>query len=164
MEETLSTPDDHLTRAIQLALENVRTRKGRPFGAVLVKDDQVVATGVNTVLSSHDPTAHAELEAIRAAARTQQNPRLDGYVMYASGHPCPMCLAVMYLVGIRQVYYAYSNEDGEPFGLSTKNLYAELAKPLSAQAMQLEYRPLRLPEQDLYEAWGQIDRDRSRNI
>ena len=75
-----------------------------------------------------------------------------------------MCLAVMYLVGIRQVYYAYSNEDGEPFGLSTKNLYAELAKPLSAQAMQLEYRPLRLPEQDLYEAWGQIDRDRSRNI
>jgi tRNA(Arg) A34 adenosine deaminase TadA len=152
-----------LTLAIQLALENVRTRKGRPFGAVLVKDGQVIATGVNTVLSSHDPTAHAEIEAIRAAARTQQNSRFDGHVMYASGHPCPMCLAAMYLAGIRQVYYAYSNEDGEPFGLSTKHLYAELAKPISAQVMQLEYRPLRLPELDLYEAWGEMNRDPSGN-
>lgn len=160
----MSTPDDHLTLALQLALENVRTRKGRPFGAVLVKDGHVIATGVNSVLSSHDPTAHAELEAVRAAARAQQNPRLDGHVMYASGHPCPMCLAAMYLAGIRQVYYAYSNEEAEPFGLSTKHLYAELAKPLPAQAMQLEYRPLRLPAQDLYESWAQINRNPARNL
>jgi tRNA(Arg) A34 adenosine deaminase TadA len=159
----VSTPDNHLTLAIQLALENVRTSKGRPFGAVLVKDGRIIATGVNTVLSSHDPTAHAEIEAIRAAAHTQQNPGLDGHVMYASGHPCPICLAAMYLVGIHQVYYAYSNEDGEPFGLSTKHLYAELAKPLSSQAMRLEYRPLRLPEQDLYEAWAEMNRDPSRD-
>jgi guanine deaminase len=134
-------------------------RKGRPFGAVLVKDGRLVATGVNSVLSNHDPTAHAELEAIRAAARAQQNPRLDGHVMYASGHPCPMCLAAMYLAGIRKAFYAYSNEEAEPFGLSTKHVYTELAKPLSEQAMQLEHRPLRLPGQDLYEAWAQTNRD-----
>lgn len=150
-------PEDHLALAIQLALENVQTRKGRPFGAVLVKDGQVVATGVNTVLSSHDPTAHAELEAIRAAARTQRTPQLEGLVMYASGHPCPMCLAAMYLAGIRQVYYAYSNEDGEAYGLSTSRLYAELAKPLSAQSMKLKYLPLRPAGQDPYEAWRQMN-------
>jgi guanine deaminase len=160
---SLSIPDNHLTQAIQLAFDNVRTRKGRPFGAVLVKDEQIIATGVNTVLSSHDPTAHAEIEAIRAATRARQNPRLDNHVMYASGHPCPMCLAAMYLVGIRQVYYAYSNEDGEPFGLSTKQLYAEIAKPLSTQAIQLEYRPLRLHGRDLYETWSEMTRDPTGN-
>jgi tRNA(Arg) A34 adenosine deaminase TadA len=70
-----------------------------------------------------------------------------------------MCLAAMYLAGIRQVYYAHSNEDGEPYGLSTRDLYAELAKPLSAQAMQLESLPVRPAEQDLYETWWQINRD-----
>jgi guanine deaminase len=73
--------EDHLALAIQLCLDNVHTRKGGPFGTVLVKDDQIVATGVNAVLSSHDPTAHAELEAIPAAAGTRQNPRLDGRFM-----------------------------------------------------------------------------------
>lgn len=153
METRLPKPEEHLALAIQLALDNVRTRKGRPFGAVLVKDGQIVATGVNSVLSSHDPTAHAELQAIRTATSKQQTPRLDGHVMYASGHPCPMCLAAMSLAGIRQVYFAYSNEDAEPYGLSTNDLYAELAKPLSERAMQLAYMPLRPAGQDLYEAW-----------
>lgn len=155
----MSPPDDPLALAIQLALENVQTRQGRPFGAVLVKDGKVVATGVNSVLATHDPTTHAELEAIRAATRSQQNRRLDGHIMYASGHPCPMCLAAMYLAGIRQVFYAYSQEDGEPFGLSTSDLYAELAKPLTDQSMKLEYQPLRPGGQNLYEVWHQIGRD-----
>lgn len=155
----MSKPEDYLALAIQLALDNVLIRKGRPFGALLVKDGQIVSTAVNTVLSSHDPTAHAELEVIRAATSAQQNPRLDGHVMYASGHPCPMCLAAMYLVGIRQVYYAYANEDGESVGLSTSGLYAELAKPLSMQTMRLEYRPVRSGGQDLYEAWKRLNVD-----
>lgn len=143
--------------AVGLALENVKIKKGRPFGAVLVKDGQVVATGVNTVLSTHDPTAHAELQAIQAGARKLQSPRLEGHVMYASGHPCPMCLAAMYLAGIREVYYAYSNEDGEPYGLSTKTLYTELAKPLSSQAIKIEHRPLRPDGEEPYEAWKRIN-------
>lgn len=160
----MSKPEDYLTLAMQLAFDNVQTQKGRPFGAVLVKDGQVVATGVNSVFLSHDPTAHAELEAIRTAALTLQNPRLDGHVMYATGYPCPMCLAAMYLVGIRQVYYAYSNEDGGPYGLSTNSLYAELAKPFSTQAMQFTYLPLRPRGQQLYEAWRQINTEALKNL
>lgn len=152
-----SKPEDYLAMAVQLALENVKEKKGRPFGAVLVKDGQVLATGVNTVLSTYDPTAHAELQAIQAGSRKLQSARLDGHIMYASGHPCPMCLAAMYLAGIREVYYAYSNEDGEAFGLSTRELYAKLAKPLPAQAMQLEYRPVRLEGEDPYEVWKRIN-------
>src|SRR5918996_3506593 len=142
-----------LRQAIDLAAANVTQRRGRPFGAVLVKDDRVIATGVNEVEATGDPTAHAELQAIRAASRVLASPRLDGCVMYASGHPCPMCLSAMYLTSVSEVCYAYSNEDGEPFGLSTAELYAELAKPLCEQAMRLEHRPIRLPDGDPYQAW-----------
>lgn len=156
-----SKHEDFLALAVKLALDNVQDDHGRPFGAVLVKDQAIVATGVNTILASGDPTAHAELEAIRAAARVQSSPRLDGHVMYASGHPCPMCLAAMYLTGIREVYYAYSNEDGEPFGLSTREIYAELAKPLAAQSLQMHHLPLPGAGRELYEAWRRTDRSKS---
>ncbi|MFX8751226.1 nucleoside deaminase, partial [Acinetobacter baumannii] len=77
----------------------------------LVKDGKVIATGVNEIGATGDPTTHAELQAIRAASRALGSPRLDGCVIYASGHPCPMCLAAMHLTGITEVTYAYSNED-----------------------------------------------------
>lgn len=157
----MSTPEEFLALAVRLAVENVQKRKGRPFGAVLVQDGQVVATGVNTVLTSHDPSAHAEMEAIRSACRTRQSTRLDGHVMYASGQPCPMCLAAMYLAGIRQAQYAYSNEEAEPYGLSTLGLYAELAKPLPEQSMRLDHRPLRPSGEDLYELWQRTSRDQA---
>jgi guanine deaminase len=149
----MSTPDDFLRMAIEIALRNVREHGGRPFGAVIAKDGEVVATGVNEMHVAQDPTTHAELQAIRAASRALGSARLDGCVMYASGHPCPMCLGAMYLTGIVDVYYSYSNKEGVPFGLSTAELYAELAKPLSAQAIRMEHRPVRLAGEDLYELW-----------
>src|SRR5688572_7088440 len=81
-------------------------------GAVLVRDGEVIARAVNRIHETGDPTAHAELVAIREAAQALGRPRLDGCVVYASGHPCPMCLAAMHLCGIAAAYYAYSNEDG----------------------------------------------------
>jgi guanine deaminase len=151
--EPPKTPDDLLRMAIEIAMQNVREHGGRPFGAVIARDGEIVATGVNETHLAQDPTAHAELQAIRSASKALGSRRLDGCVMYASGHPCPMCLSAMYLTGISEVCYAYSNEDGEPFGLSTAELYAELAKPLFEQAMRLEYRPIRLPGEDLYKVW-----------
>ncbi len=141
-----------LVEAITLARDNVDAG-GRPFGAVLVKDGAVVATGVNEIHSTNDPTTHAELQAIRAASRALGSPRLDGCVVYASGHPCPMCLSAMYLPGIREVVYAYSQEDGAPFGLSSANIYAELAKPLAEQALKIAYVRVRPEGEDLYERW-----------
>ncbi|MCY1080708.1 nucleoside deaminase [Archangium lansingense] len=149
----MSSPTDHLLEAIALARDNVR-RGGRPFGAVVVKDGNVIARGVNEILATNDPTAHAELLALRAAGRALGTPRLDGCSVYASGHPCPMCLAAMRMAGIKEVAFAYSNEEGEPYGLSTAAIYAELAKPLAQQAMKMVHLPVRPEgETELYELW-----------
>ncbi|MBG5233533.1 nucleoside deaminase [Pseudomonas aeruginosa] len=142
-----------MREAIALARANVEAG-GRPFGAVLVRDGRVLARGVNQIHETHDPSAHAELQAIRQACQALGSPRLDGCVIYASGHPCPMCLAAMHLCGIQAAWFAYSNEDGEPFGLSTATLYAEMARPPERQSLPL--RALRpAGEEGLYRQWRQ---------
>ncbi|WP_315918091.1 nucleoside deaminase [Mesorhizobium sp. SP-1A] len=149
----MSSPRNFLCEAIELARDNISSG-GRPFGAVVVRGGEVVARGVNEIHSTNDPTSHAELNAIRAAAMALGSPRLDGCAVYASGHPCPMCLAAMRLAGIGEVAYAYSNEDGEPFGLSTAAIYAELARPFAEQSMKITHLPVRQEgPADLYRAW-----------
>lgn len=143
----------YLREAIRLAQANME-QGGRPFGAVIVRDGQVLATGVNQILTTNDPTSHAELNAIRAASQKLGTPSLAGCAVYASGHPCPMCMAAMRLAGVAEVAYAYSNDDGEPFGLSTAAIYADLAKPFAQQSMKIAYVPVRLDgAEDLYAQW-----------
>ena len=149
-----------LCEAIELAHANI-AKGGRPFGAVVVKDGEVVATGVNEIHSSNDPTAHAELTAIRAASRKLGSPNLAGCSVYASGHPCPMCMAAMRMAGVGEVTYAYSNDDGAPYGLSTAEIYAELVKPFVEQSMKIRYVPVRSAQHpDIYADWekGQANR------
>ena len=149
----MSDAERYLRQAIALALANMEAG-GRPFGAVIVRNGAVIATGVNEILGTNDPTAHAELMVVRAASRALGSPDLAGCAVYASGHPCPMCMAAMRLAGVGEVYYAYSNEDGAPYGLSTAAIYAELAKPFSEQSMKIRHVPVR-PESgpDLYDEW-----------
>lgn len=144
--------EDFLKRAVALAESNVRDSGGRPFGALVVKDGAVLASGVNEIGVTGDPTAHAELSAIRRAAQVLGSPRLDDCVVYASGQPCPMCLSAMYLTGVKAVRFAFSNVQGEPFGLSTAAVYAELAKPLDAQA--LDIRQVAVGEPEAYRIWA----------
>jgi tRNA(Arg) A34 adenosine deaminase TadA len=145
--------DQHyLQRAVELARRNVQ-QGGRPFGALLVRNGRVLAEAVNEIHLSQDPTAHAEMLAIRAASR-QLGPRLDDCVIYASGQPCPMCLAAMYLCGVSRAVFAASNEQAQPFGLSTAAIYQQLSKPLEAQRLPL----LHLPQAAmiaLYQDWQQ---------
>lgn len=144
-----------LHQAIALAYENLQ-RGGRPFGAVVVQGGKSIATGVNEINDTHDPTAHAELSALRKASQVLKSPRLQGCTVYASGQPCPMCLAAMHMAGIEAVFYAYSNEEAAPFGLSTASVYAELAKPLVEQSMRIRHMPLRIDGlADLYRQWQQ---------
>lgn len=146
------TDMDFMREAIAIARANIAAG-GRPFGAVIVRDGQEIARAANLIHVSHDPTAHAELLAIRQASRVLQSPRLDGCVIYASGHPCPMCLAAMHLCGVAAAQYAYSNEDGEPYGLSTAAIYAQMALPPAAQSIALKQaRPQ--GEDRLYEEWA----------
>lgn len=119
---------DHETRlreAVRLAQENHR-KGGRPFGAVLTFGDSIIATGVNDIMRTHDISAHAEMAALREACRLLQRPNLAGGIMYASGQPCPMCLAAMVLAGIKEVYYAFDNEDAAPYGFSSTKVYEAL--------------------------------------
>ncbi|MCU4580851.1 nucleoside deaminase [Acinetobacter gyllenbergii] len=147
---------DFLRQAIELAYQNCE-QGGRPFAAVLVKDGQVIASGVNEILKSNDPTAHAELLAIRAASQRLGTANLDGCVVFASGQPCPMCLAAMRMAGINRVIYAHSNDDAEAYGLSTAAIYADLAKPFAEQSMMIGYVPIRIEAKpNLYGYWKSI--------
>ena len=149
----MSDENRFLGEAIELARANIG-RGGRPFGAVLVRDGAVVATAVNEIHATNDPTSHAEMNAIRAASHKLGSPDLRGSAVYASGHPCPMCMAAMRLAGVEKVFYAYSNDDGTPFGLSTAAVYEDLARPFAEQSMAIRYVPVR-PEgkADLYAEW-----------
>ena len=145
------TDEDYMRDAVALARTNIQAG-GRPFGAGLVRDGAIGARAANEIHQSHDPTAHAELLAIRRASQALGSARLDGCVIYASGHPCPMCLAAMHLCGIGRAFFAYSNEDGEPYGLSTAGIYAEMTRPPARQSVAL--RLLRPAGEDgLYDLW-----------
>ena len=124
---------DHVSfmrEAVQLAQDN-RAKGAQPFGAVLTRDGKRIATGVNEIVQTCDPTSHAEMQAVRAASAVLKQPRLDGCVVYASGYPCPMCLAAMVNSGIEKVYYAFDNQDAAPYDMSSDAAYAALGLALA---------------------------------
>jgi guanine deaminase len=139
-----------IDQAVQLAAENV-AYNGKPFGAVIVKDGQVIATGVNDVLQNNDPTAHAEMQAIRLAAQKGNEMFLQGATMYASGHPCPMCLAAMYLTGFEKVYYHTSLDEVEDTPLDVKPVYWQLQKPFAEQAIALIKMETTVPQNPVHD-------------
>lgn len=145
----MSTDTALLRRAVHLAHDN-RARGGRPFGAVIARGGEVIATGVNDIVHSHDPTTHAEMQALRSASRHLAQARLDGCVVYASGHPCPMCLAAMVMGGVQAVYYAFDNDDAAPYGLSSAAAYAALRLPLVPPPLPLTRLDTGVTAQQLY--------------
>ena len=114
--------------ACEIASENI-DNGGGPFGAVIVKDGEVIATGGNTVTLTNDPTAHAEVNAIRNACRLTHNFKLDGCVVYSSCEPCPMCLSALYWAGVKRVYYANTQHDARDINFDDNFIYLELEKP-----------------------------------
>ncbi|MFM4829262.1 nucleoside deaminase [Aeromonas rivipollensis] len=131
---------------MQLALTH-RQQGGRPFAALLVRDNQLVASAVNRMLEAGDPSRHAELEALREGSR--KGP-LAGAVVYASGHPCPMCLCALVMNGISAVYYAFDNEDAAPFGFDSSASYDRLRLPLCPPPLPLIKLPSSIPAAALY--------------
>ena len=116
--------------AIRLARENVRSGNGGPFGAVIVREGKVLGRGVNLVTASNDPTAHAEMLAIREACQALGTFRLEACSIYCSCEPCPMCLAAIYWARIDKVYYAAQREDAAAVGFSDEFIYTELNRPV----------------------------------
>ena len=130
------TPEDkkYMAMAAKLAEENVKNGGG-PFGCVIVRDGEVVATGVNTVTRTDDPTAHAEVNAIREACRRGKTFNLAGCTVYSSCEPCPMCFSALYWAGVSRVYYGNTQEDAEAINFSDRFIYQQLEKPAVDRAI-----------------------------
>lgn len=129
--------EDFMRRAIELAVENVNNGGG-PFGAVIVHDGQVVATGVNRVTASNDPTAHAEVNAIRSACTKLGTFNLSGCVLYTSCEPCPMCLGAIYWAHIDKIYYGANQHDAAAVNFDDSFIYKELELPISKRKKPIE--------------------------
>jgi len=119
---------EFLRRAIALAVHNVESSGGGPFAAVITRDGKIVGEGVNTVTTSHDPTAHGEVNAIRAACRELETFTLAGCELYTSCQPCPMCLAACYWARLDAIYYGASAGDAARAGFDDAFLYDEFRK------------------------------------
>jgi guanine deaminase len=137
MKKTNRTGDvTFLEEAIRLSRRGMRANDGGPFGSVVVRSGRVVGRGWNRVLVSHDPTAHAEVEAIRAASKRLKRFDLSDCVIYASCEPCPMCLSAIYWSGIRRVVYANRAVDAARIGFADQFIYDELARPAGRRKMK----------------------------
>jgi guanine deaminase len=133
---TLSDPNpEFLRHAIALATANVESGKGGPFAAVIVQQGKIVGEGVNTVTATNDPTAHGEVNAIRAACKTLGTFTLSGCELYTSCEPCPMCLAASYWARLDAVYYGAAAADAARAGFDDAFLYAELRKENYARTL-----------------------------
>jgi guanine deaminase len=122
----MSSPSEWMQRAIDLAVENVRQGLGGPFGALVVRDGAIVGSGANAVTSANDPTAHAEIMAIRAACRTLSSFQLSSCEIYTSCEPCPMCLGAIYWARPARVYFASTRADAAAAGFDDAHIYEEL--------------------------------------
>lgn len=144
--------DHFMKRAVALSREHMAAGDGGPFGAVVVKDGTILGEGWNRVTSAHDPTAHAEIVAIRDACRRLGTFSLEGAVIYASCEPCPMCLAAIYWARIGAVYYANDRTQAAAIGFDDARLYDEIAAPIEARTLPM----IHLPNDDartVFEAW-----------
>jgi guanine deaminase len=129
-----------MAKAIELAIENVRSGSGGPFAAVVVKEGRVIATGTNLVTSASDPTAHAEVVAIRAACASLGSFQLHGCDLYATCEPCPMCLGAIYWARPYRVFFGGSASDAAAAGFDDAFIYQQLSLPHSAR--RISFVPL----------------------
>jgi tRNA(Arg) A34 adenosine deaminase TadA len=119
----------YMRRAIRLSIDNVE-KGGGPFAAIIVKDGEIVSEGTNRVAEENDPTAHAEMVAIRAAAQKLQRFKLRDCILYSTCEPCPMCLGAVYWSGMRTVFFANSRKDAASYGFDDSYIYEQMGKPL----------------------------------
>lgn len=141
-----------MRKAIRISINNVTKQKGGPFGAIVVKDGKIIARGANQVTSSNDPTAHAEVVAIRKACKTLKTFQLTGCEIYTSCEPCPMCLGAIYWARPDKLYYANSKEDAAAISFDDQFIYDEIAKPLEQRKLFTK-QVLREKALEAFEKW-----------
>ncbi len=136
MEDYKFTAEDRefMQKAIDLSIENV-ANGGGPFGAVIVHNGEIIATGTNRVTANNDPTAHAEVSAIREACAKVKNFKLEGSTCYTSCEPCPMCLSALYWAGVERIIYGNTKDDAKSINFDDSFIYDEIAKPYALRTI-----------------------------
>lgn len=153
----MTEQDKHfMQHAIQLAEKGMRAKEGGPFGAVVVKDDKIIGEGWNRVTSTNDPTAHAEVMAIREACAYLYAFQLEDCTIYTSCEPCPMCLGAIYWARPKRVVYACNKQDAADIDFDDQFIYDEIAKEMDAR--QIEFSQLMQKEgKEVFNTWKNMD-------
>lgn len=147
------THDEYLHIAFENAFSGMRNNQGGPFGAVIVSRGNIIGTGYNMVTATNDPTAHAEIVAIRRACIHNNSFDLSGAVLYSTCEPCPMCMSAIYWANIQKVYYSLSRDDAAKIGFNDKLIYEELAKPVDNRSLKMAQLHLPVAD-DLFIEWS----------
>lgn len=147
------TDEHYLREAIALARQGMERNDGGPFGCVIVKDGEVIGRGNNRVTSSNDPTAHAEVVAIREACQKLGSFQLNGCTLYTSCEPCPMCLGAIYWARPDRIVFAATREDAATAGFDDQLIYDELPLPTEQRRIPTTAGLLRLDAQAVFSAW-----------
>jgi len=145
-----------MQEAIELSRRNIRAGNGGPFGAMIVRDGTVLARGTNLVTSNNDPTAHAEIVAIREACRQLGSFQLEGCELYSSCEPCPMCLGAIYWARLSAIYYANTRSDAAAIGFDDEFLYKELSVPLPERRIPMK-QLLRSEALLVFKEWDEME-------
>jgi len=145
-----------MEQAVDIAVSNVHSRRGGPFGAIVVKDGKIVGVGRNEVTSLNDPTAHAEVQAIRDACRNLGSYQLTDCVIYTSCEPCPMCIGAIYWARPSAVYFAATKHDAARAGFDDHFIYEQIALPMEQRSIEMK-RIVTGNENAPFEAWKRTD-------
>jgi tRNA(Arg) A34 adenosine deaminase TadA len=145
-----------MKEAIELSRKNIREGNGGPFATVIVKDGAIIARGTNLVTSTNDPTAHAEIVAIREACRNLGSFQLEGCTVYSSCEPCPMCLGALYWARPKAIYFANTRDDAAAAGFDDRFLYDELPRRLSERKIPM-IQLMRDEALVAFQEWGRLE-------
>ena len=149
--------DIFMAEAIRMARENISSGKGGPFGAVIVKNGEIIARGANHVISDNDPTAHAEVVAIREACKVLGNFQLEGCEIYASCEPCPMCLGAIYWARPEKLYYGASRHDAADAGFDDHFIYQEIKAEIDDRKIETR-QMLHNEAQHVFDLWKKTEK------
>ncbi len=145
-----------MQEAVNLAKENLKLKNGGPFGAIVVQDGKIIGRGVNTVTTQNDPTAHAEINAIRDACSFLNNFQLEDCDIYSSCEPCPMCLGAIYWARPRKLYFAATQNDASMAGFDDSKIYKEMELPVEAREL-LSEQLLQEEAVDVFTIWNDLE-------
>jgi len=137
-EPTVSSHKDFMSEAVKFAIKGMNANEGGPFGCIVVKNGEIIGRGNNKVTSSNDPTAHAEITAIRDACKSLNDFQLEGCIIYTSCEPCPMCLGAIYWSRPDKVYYGSNQQDAADIGFDDEFIYKEIPLPYEKRSIPFE--------------------------